>query len=61
MIGTNELQFNTATMMKVVQHYLDTVLLKEDHSATVASVLCVNTGTSAPVFRIILVEQNKAV
>lgn len=38
MIGNNRLQFNQATMIRIVQHYLDTVLLKDPGNVAVTQV-----------------------
>lgn len=54
MIGHNSMEFNGETMAKVVQHYLDTVLLNEEHNLKVQSVCPVNNR-----FRIELSEKEE--
>jgi hypothetical protein len=49
------MEINGATMVKVVQHYLDTVLLSEGHNLKVRSVRPVNNYA----FRIELSEKEE--
>lgn len=49
--GNTTWSLNTATMIKIVQHYMDTVGFKRNHGLTVHNVIADNNGVS-PFFKI---------
>lgn len=38
MVGVNKIQLNPATMLKIVQHYFDTVMFAEGQSPVVSDI-----------------------
>ena len=52
MKGNNTLEFNEATMKEIVQHYLDTVMFRDEVKVTVTSVKPASKGYGGNSFEI---------